>query len=255
MLKLKSIVKTEQQLLATGWEMTDRNGYTNAALEDSGVLPNFMNLSMLHIELDKPILEIGAYKGWNWHPEMVLLVDQWGFVRDPESLEILMFDGARGTAKITKIGSEDFPISVNLVDIGLLDYYAKDGRFNSNHKHPILSKYPYSLTHGGYTPFDFEELKQAFDCPKVLEGEKDDTSPVNDETSDDTSLAEEALDSYLHQPVGPHDTKPPVTLDNPINDSYMTSEVVKKLADSMKYCDNDLKTKISDKIIELLGRI
>lgn len=247
MLKLKSIVKTEQQLLATGWERVP-HGYFTKKDVGSGwiyVKPEMIGCTynaVIKEQTDGCELE-GSHGVWTLHPEMVLHIDQWGFVRDPETLEILMWDAVCGNGVVKDIDNGDkFPIYITGTDRGS-DCYTKEGKFISKST-PQLSKYPCSLIHGGYTPFSLDELVEAFNCPKVLEGE-----------NDETSLAEEALDPCLHQPVGPHDIKPPVTLDNPINDSYMTSEVIKKLADSMKYCDNDLKTKISDKIIELLGRI
>ena len=187
MLKLKSIVKDEKQLLATGWEK-NWNGYYCHEKVNGGMTSVRMEMfGRTYDGVIKDRTEVceldGSPRPWTLYPEMVLLVDQWGFVRDAETLDIVMFDGVNGEGKIYMIDSfPDYPISVKLEVIGSDNTYTKGGLSNNMHKHPVLSKYPYSLTHGGYTPFDFEELKQAFDCPKVLEGKHDDSPLANDDS-------------------------------------------------------------------------
>lgn len=176
MLKLKSVVKTREQLLATGWQLHTAGDFFNEVNSVTlwinpkmlgGVYNGVIQGQKYRCKLDR----IGGT--WNLHPEMVLLLDQWGFVRDPETLDVLMWDAICGKGVVKAIDSEvkdidngnKFPIHITDTDRGS-DCYTKEGKFISKST-PQLSKYPCSLVHGGYTPFDFEELKQAFYCEKT----------------------------------------------------------------------------------------
>lgn len=170
MLRLKSVVKNEVQLLATGWKV-DENGHFYLTFPfKCDPSDSFSRFWQGIITQDKKFFEpqnigINDYND----PDKCLLIDQWGFVRDPNTLDIVMFDGSQGAAKVFEVRlHETYPIKVNK-DTGSKDSYKKDGCFYKDQKLPQLSKYPYSFEYGGYTPFDFDELVEAFDCSKQLE--------------------------------------------------------------------------------------
>jgi len=168
MLKLKSVVKNREQLLATGWELNPSGNYSNKEINDGVTVVNSEMLGGVYNGIIKDRISWckleGSNDSWVLYPEMVLLVDQWGFVRHSETLDILMWDGVCGEGVVKSIDHEDkFPIYIKGRHS---DVYTKEGRFIPRIT-PTLSKYPYSLINGGYTLFDFEQLKEAFNCPKV----------------------------------------------------------------------------------------
>lgn len=202
MLKLKSVVKSREQLLATGWVVNSAGNYIYK--EGKPFLGSFVNSEMIGRKYNGVIKSLmtackleGIDDTWILYPEMMLVTDQWGFVRDPETFEILMWDVVRFDKAVFVNGidklDEYFPI-MRLIGGEQTCTYTKDGELSPDFS-PTLSKYPYSLTHGGYTPFDFEELKEAFNCPKVVEG-NDDTPIVNGDTPETVTTYEQ--DGYKY---------------------------------------------------------
>jgi hypothetical protein len=172
MLKLKSVIKNKEQLLATGWVGDAYEHYRNKEVNNGGTCVNTEMIGCIYDGVIKGRTERCKLdevdETWILYPEMMLLIDQWGFVRDPETLDILMWDAARfdKAACVNGISKdEDSSIRVS-VPYDHSVSYTKDGYYYKGVP-PTLSRYPYSLTHGGYTPFDFNELKEAFNCPKV----------------------------------------------------------------------------------------
>jgi hypothetical protein len=169
MLELKSIIKTREQLLATGWEENKECAYFYHLSFNTPINPSMVGGIYYGIVKDATQTRLIGTKDdsiiWTLYPEMVLLVDQWGFVRDPETLNIIMWD-------VITVGH--LPLVVNLIRFNTsfpIDVanksYTTDGRSNDEF-YPTLSKYPYSIEYGGYTPFDYKELQEALSCPKSI---------------------------------------------------------------------------------------
>ena len=269
MLKLKSIVKTREQLLATGWVEDRSVGFSNAEVHRGHlhVKPEMLGRPYNGVVKDfthKCTLE-GVGDIWTLCPEMMLVTDQWGFVRDLETLDILMWDAARYNkaifVDIISTLKEDFPIMGLIGDLDIC--YTKDGKYDQGMP-PTLSKYPYSLTHGGYTPFGFEELKHASTCPKVVEGSDDTLTTPSDSgnsTKPDSCRSAMMSESKGHVEITTEakmkdEAKPPVTLgDQEMHRIHFVSTTIRQLTESMRYLDGDVKKMVEQKIAELLKSI
>lgn len=199
MLKLKSVVKNRQQLLATGWVEGRPSIFYNEGVAGGyiyvrpGMFGGVYN-GVVKDPIVSCVLE-GCEDRWEVHPEMVLTVDQWGFVRERVTLLVLLWDGIHGNwvyLKTIEDDQEHYPI---LVGNGTYtDIYMRTGQ-RSEELLPSLSKYPCNIEHGGYIAFNFDELKEAFNCPKVLK--------EPDDSNQSTSLP----NSYEYTPASPDENQ------------------------------------------------